>query len=254
MGKAMRDDLLHAQASIDWAVSQLPSFNQRLAVWLKDNIEITTRDPDPNVPNEVVVAVEKTLFPLAFMVEAGAYINAIRSSLDILACALARRYRMPNPEDQYFPIAPSKEIFESFRGYKGSEFVKGLPQSERVKIEALKPYTGGNEKLCLLHRLDIVRKHKRLIEPAVLPNMLTVSAWGAVPEEVFTPIKRCISANGETVLGLLKKQRIDDPKFHITPYVAINEADVPFYQDGVIAVIREFANLASGIVKRFDAF
>jgi hypothetical protein len=247
----MRDDLLHAQASIDWPVSQLPSLEKQLRIWLRDNIEITTRDSDPNVPNEVVAAVEKTPFPLKFMVEAGAYINAIRSSLDILACALAHRYGMPDPDDHYFPVAPSQRIFESLRGYKGSEFVQGLPQSERVKIESLQPYEGGNKTLCALHRLDIVRKHKRLIEPAVLPHLVTVSAWGFQPSDVFTPVAHWISGNGETVLGLLKKDRVDEPKIKIAPYIAIYETG-PFHRREVIETIRTFAALANSAVKLFD--
>jgi hypothetical protein len=247
----MRDDLLHAQASIDWPVSQLPSFEKQLRMWLQDNIEISTRDPDPNVPNEVVVAIETTPFPLKFMVEAGAYINAIRSSLDILACALARRYRVPDPDKHYFPIASSQTIFESLCGYKGSKFVQGLPQSERVKIKSLQPYEGGNKTLCALHRLDIVRKHKRLISPAVLPNLVTVKAWGFQPADVFTPVPHWVPINGETILGHLKKDRVDDPKIEIAPYVAINEAG-PFQRRGVIETIREFAAFAISAVRLFD--
>lgn len=43
----------------------------------------------PDTPNDMVVAVEKEPLPLSFNVEVGAYINAIRSSLDILATAMA---------------------------------------------------------------------------------------------------------------------------------------------------------------------
>ena len=38
-----------------------------------------------------------------FLVETGAYINAIR--MDILATALAHRHGMLKPEDVYFPVA-----------------------------------------------------------------------------------------------------------------------------------------------------
>jgi hypothetical protein len=99
----MRADLLHAQASIDWAVSQFPPFEERITVWLKANIKTGLRDPDPKVPNNVLVAFEKEPLPLSFIVEAGAYIHSIRSGLDILATALAYRYQMPRPEDAYFP-------------------------------------------------------------------------------------------------------------------------------------------------------
>ena len=158
------------------------------------------------------------------MVETGIYINAIRSSLDILATSLAYRYRIPDPEDHYFPVAGSKTIFESLRGYKGAEFVQGLPDVEQVKIKSFKPYEGGNKTLWALHRLDILRKHKRLISPAILPNLMTVKAWGFQPTDVFTPVPHWVPINGETVLGHLKKDRVDEPKIEIAPYVAINEA------------------------------
>ena len=60
------------------------------------------------MPNNVIVAVEKEVLPLSFVVEVGAYINSIRSSLNVLATALAYRYQMPKPEDVYFPIAGSE--------------------------------------------------------------------------------------------------------------------------------------------------
>jgi hypothetical protein len=42
-------------------------------------------------------------FAVLFLVETGAYINAIR--MDILATALAHRHGMPKPGDVYFPVA-----------------------------------------------------------------------------------------------------------------------------------------------------
>ena len=44
----MRYDLLHAQASVDWAVAELPSLNDRINAWLQFNLEVTIKDPDPN--------------------------------------------------------------------------------------------------------------------------------------------------------------------------------------------------------------
>ena len=55
--------------------------------------------------------------PLAFSVEAGAYINAIRSSLDILAMALVRRHGLAIPEDKVsFPFFRTEEAFRKQRG------------------------------------------------------------------------------------------------------------------------------------------
>ena len=67
------------------------------------------------------------------MVEAGAYINALRSSLDILAYALAIRYGVPHPDDCYFPVVRSEKEFLA-GGYKGAKFVKGLPKANELKL------------------------------------------------------------------------------------------------------------------------
>jgi hypothetical protein len=80
---------------------------------------------------------------------------------------------------------------------------------------------------------------------------VTVKAWGFQPTDVFTPVPHWVPINGETVLGHLKKDRVDEPKIEIAPYVAINEAG-PFQRKGAIETIREFANFASSIVKLFD--
>src|SRR4051794_35545949 len=104
----MRDDLLHAQASIDWAVAQLPAFQKRLSAWVDENIEVVIEDSKSETADDIVVAVEKASLPLSFLVETGAYINAIRSSLDILATSLAYRYGVPKPDKCYFPFAGSQ--------------------------------------------------------------------------------------------------------------------------------------------------
>jgi hypothetical protein len=91
----MRDHLLHAQASVDWAVSNFPIFEERLNSFIKSNLNIIIEDSYSDAFYDPVVVIEKAPLPLTFNVEAGAYINAIRSSLDILATALAYRHGMP---------------------------------------------------------------------------------------------------------------------------------------------------------------
>jgi hypothetical protein len=59
----VRDDLLPAQASIDWAVSNFPAFQELLSAWLQ--------------PEQSHNSDGKRAAPLVFNAEAGAYINAI---------------------------------------------------------------------------------------------------------------------------------------------------------------------------------
>jgi hypothetical protein len=60
----------------------------------------------------LIVATAKQPLPLEFSVEAGILINAIRTSLDILATSLAHRYNIPNPDDVFFqsPNRPTISI------------------------------------------------------------------------------------------------------------------------------------------------
>ena len=68
---AVRDDLLHDQASVDWPVAQFPFLESRINAWVQFNLEMAIEDPDPNGPNNVILVVEKEPFPLSFNVEVG---------------------------------------------------------------------------------------------------------------------------------------------------------------------------------------
>jgi hypothetical protein len=110
----MRPDLLEAEASVAWVVSQLPDLAKRLDAWLERGVSTELRDPGAHATHNLIIGVEKELLPLSFNVEVGAYINVIRSSLDILAMVLVRRYNLDIKEDKvFFPIARSESHFVS---------------------------------------------------------------------------------------------------------------------------------------------
>jgi hypothetical protein len=247
----MRDDLLHAKASVDWAASNFPSFELRLNIWAKGNVDVIIKELPPDTPNDVVVAIEKEPIPLAFQVECGAYINAIRSSLDILASALAERHCQELTNDAYFPVAASADVFASGKGFKGSKFIKALPAQERDIIESLKPYKGGNKLLYALHQLDIVRKHVRLLSAIMQPARLSIFGVPGVMQH-FTAVSLgwVRSFEDETVLGLFTKG-IPKPQFEFTPQICLNETSYLPGRD-IVAALREFAGTANAIIRLFD--
>lgn len=245
----MRDDLLDAQASVDWAVSQLPSFVQRIEAWLRDNVYFRVEKTEPPITHSVLIASQKDRFPLTFNVEFGAYINAIRSSLDILATALAIRRGACRPDKAYFPVARSAAAFAA-GSYKGHELVKGLPDTERVVIESLKPYKGGNETLCTLHDLDIVRKHRRLIDVQASPASMTIKGSDAALRQVIPTGFGTVRPNEETILCFLWN-RAANYNIKVAPHVAINEVGSAGRKP-VIADLNEFASLAHAIIKLID--
>lgn len=243
----MRADLLEAQASIDWPCSQFLTFHARLEAWLKDSVHIEIRGVPPPATHNPIVAVEKELLPLAFSVEAGAYINAIRSSLDILAMVLVRRHGLAIPEDKVsFPFFRSLEAFEK---QKGGLLLQHLPAADRAIIENLKLYPEGNPALWTLHHLDVVRKHRRLLDVRIQPIHLSMA--GTLKPDDFVPLATgTIQVNDETVLGLLRKG-VPEPTVQSRFYVTISE-ESNLKRRPVLATLIYLADLASGVIKLFD--
>jgi hypothetical protein len=103
--------------------------------WLKRGVSIEIKDLPPPAESNLIIALENELLPLLFQAEVGAYINSIRSSLDVLAMALVKRHNTQIREDRvFFPIAKSKEEFER-RGSGAQKFLEGLPELDRRLIE-----------------------------------------------------------------------------------------------------------------------
>ena len=133
----MRYDLIEARASIEWPVSQLAGLQGRFDAWLTRSVKIEIREtPGPENFNPIV-ADEKELLPIVFSVEAGAYINSIRSSLDILAMALVRRnglLRRPGREAATLAIYGRGDFrlrySSATRGERTSLFLRDSKQSD----------------------------------------------------------------------------------------------------------------------------
>lgn len=244
----MRADLLEAQASVDWAFDQLLPFNERLEAWLRANVVIEVRDVPPPATHNPIVAFEKELLPIAFSVEAGAYINTIRSSLDILAMTLVKRHLLEVPEERVmFPIYGNEA---AFLAQSGGPLAQNLPDDDRAKITSLKPYREGNTALWALHRLDIVRKHRRLLDVQLRPIHLSMT--GSLKPGDFEPLHgEPFQAGAETVLGLLRKG-VAPPAIQSRFYVAINEPGV-IRRGPVLATLIHLAEAASSAIRLFDA-
>ena len=219
----VRADLADAFACVDWAESMFQSLARRIDDWLNGNISDATVKPlTADVPNDIVVVSIKEPLPLFFHVEVGAYINAMRSALDLLATSLAHRFDMPKPDKVSFPVTDSRENFLT------RKFFKQLPDAERKIIESIEPYKGGNQLLWALHELDNKRKHRRLLDVAVHPRQFSISA---ADKDFFTPVATgwIEGVDGELVLGLIKKgTRVIDMK--CVPHVMIDEPDLVLRQ------------------------
>jgi hypothetical protein len=185
--------------------------------------------------------------PVAFSVEAGAYVNTLRSSLDILGMALVRRHSLAIAEHRvYFPVADSKEALLK---NGGAPLLQELPEEDRVRLLALKPYRSGNAALWALHHLDIVRKHRRPLDVQIRPIHLSMK--GSLKPGDFEPLHgEPFQAGAETVLGLLRKG-VPEPAMQSRFYVAINEPST-IQRRPVLATLAHLTDAASGAIKLLD--
>jgi hypothetical protein len=244
-----RPDLAEAQACISWAFSHLAPLTRRLDEWLERSVDTELRDPGENATHNLIIGVEKEPLPLSFNVEVGAYVNTIRSSLDILAMVLVRRHGLDVKEDQvYFPIARSETAFND-RNWAGRKLLNALPPQDRQVIESLKPYKGGSEGLWTLHHLDILRKHRRLLSVELHPISITLK--GTLKEGDFEPLAvEAVHVNEETIIGMLRKG-VSPTLVRSKFYVRMNEeGELP--RRPVSATLVYLIDMVTGIIALFD--
>ena len=106
----MRDDLVHAHASIDSAIARLPAFGEEIESWLSANVDCRVEQLEPQLTHSPIIVKMKAPLPLSFNVDFVVYINAIRSSLDILFTTFATRYGIGKPEDAISLLPPAIQI------------------------------------------------------------------------------------------------------------------------------------------------
>jgi hypothetical protein len=240
----MRDDLSEAEAAIDWAYAQLPVLQKRIIKWRNNRNYSVVIDVDSE-PGKKLYRLDKIRpFDLLISAEAGAIIHSIRSSLDLLACALAARNGYPESRSTQFPIWKSRKAFEDCRT-RPFDHIKELSGADQDMIKSLRPYPGGNDKLCTLHELDLTRKHRRLLGLSMFPRGVLLQ--GTIEHPVM--LTEWNGTDEEPVV-LSTPATAPDGQISVNFQVALREAGVTGSED-CTQPIREFAYTAKEIVLRF---
>jgi len=245
----MRDDLLDAQASVDWAVAQLPRLGERVEAWHNDAPYRIVTEPHPDMGKQLIKLRDIKPFPAVINAEVGAIINSTRSSLDLLAAALARRNGKTPTADTHFPIFSSLlDFIDPIAGIDGRECKKWLSEGERAIIKALKPYPAGNDRLVVLQKLDVIRKHVRLINVRVVPASIIVS-----PESWAQGFGMPTGWDGFHEEAVLAWTSIDatECQFAIPLQITFDEGSI-VANHPVVSALRNLASLADSIIKLFD--
>lgn len=241
----MRADLEDAYAAADWAITHLEGFNQRLSAWIDSPPYSVIEEPHPEIGQKFIkLRVENPLEP-TFNAEVGAIINTIRTSLDLLASALARRNGKKPSADRHFPIYPT--LYDFIDPLNVSKRKKWLSDSERQIIEKLKPYRGGNDRLFALHHFDVIRKHEQLINVCVTPLRLNTQLGALL--QGFRPVPW----PGFDDDAIIATTRIDaaDSQIQLTLEVRFSEGDL-VSNEPVGKALRDFWRLAATIIEMFE--
>jgi hypothetical protein len=253
---SMRDDLLDAHAAVDWAVSQIPLIQNAFFDWCKEHPYKLVREPDSQRGGYVLVAYPSGTFPLINNAWVGAIVNSIRSSLDSLAAALARRNGKNPSADTHFPIFASEQcMIDPLEGIEGK---KWLSNGERTAIKALMPYKEGDDTIWPLHQLDILRKHERLISASVdvrgfrwesghiggAGGYMMVGGLAGI-ERLKDKIILC--GAGGSSLDVTKSHA------HISAHITFDEFAIGLADHEVAATLSRFATRVDEIIKLFDS-
>lgn len=241
----MRADLLNANAAIDWAEAQLPLLGDKIESWRESGAYVVVQEFDPQRGKDAIkINVGKPL-PLLINAEAGAIINSIRSSLDLLITALAERNGHAAPTDTYFPIYKSLARFSDPKD-STHEKIRRISAADAAEIKKLCPYPGGNDHLVALHQLDIVRKHQRLVEGRAEISRVNLTGWGLNAEFPPTWIRLEDDAPHMWVNAGAK-----DYKLEVTVEVTLRQP-LARSRGLLLQTLHEFSGVARGIIRLFD--
>lgn len=241
----MAPDLSDTKAAIDWAVAQLPDLAKQAIKWRHTRPYAVSIDANSD-PGKKLYSIKITnpLDPIV-SAAAGAILHSIRSSLDLLACALAARNGWQESKSTYFPIWKTKADFLDPKSDVLKK-IKRLSQVDQDIIKNLRPYPRGNELLCSLHDLDLTRKHRRLLKTFVFPGGLRLIGF---PDGGPIWIHELGGFDQETVLASTDRT-VPDGDITVTLHVAFNETSAARRKDFTTS-LREFASLATSVLGLF---
>jgi len=172
----------------------------------------------------------------------GDAVHNLRVALDYLACELVRSADI-EPKGVYFPICETVEKYKSEAGGK----IKGMPQAAKDEIDKIRPYSGGNDALWGLHKLDIIDKHR------LLPTVgMRVGSWqvnlSLTPTE-YNLAMPSVLEEGDTI-GWIPGNHETDKRMSVTADIAFGEPEI-FQSRPIIETLTQLANMVKAIVADF---
>jgi hypothetical protein len=243
----MRDDLLEAYAACSWAGSQLPLLKKRIDDWIARPAYEVVEELRPEIGKKFFkLKIDRRIGDSLINAEVGVIINSLRSSLDLLASALAIRNGKRPCRDHHFPIYLSLDDF--IKPKNATKRKKWLSDKQMMTIEKLKPYKGGDNELFALHHLDIARKHVRLIRFQTVPKTFILD-----PDAYAQGFEFATAIPGLSDGAVIGWTDIDAVKynFHLMIDITFDEPDI-LPSAPIFETLRRFYGMVDGIIQHFE--
>ncbi len=236
-------DLSGPLAKLDWADGQIPTVEAAQADLVAKNTRRTLCvGPGPDGRNHPFVrtAIDNFTAPDALTAHIGAIIHAQRTALDFLICELSERNGAPPNRKPYFPIRQSEELFTTDGNVRKD--MRDLTEPERAILVGLKPWRGGHDHIYLMHELDLMDKHRKLIVASRHISELSIEGSGWIQSIGWRK-------EGEDVrVSMIQEGSVD-----LVPTV---ELAIRTESSGAVSLVRtlhDFGAATRGILKLFEA-
>lgn len=203
-------------------------------------------EPDPNDPEwELLVAQLRTPIDPLIQGDVGAIINSTRTALDLLLSALlAANGEKPN-SDAHFPIRRSSGDF--LAAVTMLESKKWLRADEAAAIKQTRAYDGGDHFLYPIHKLDILRKHERLLTVEAFLEGASITLFPGMSVPIHEVSK------DKTALFRIPRGRFHPTKGNtlFTTEILFNEPTLLKTRQPAIGVLRNFTCRVRAIIEEF---
>jgi hypothetical protein len=214
---------------------------ERLTREVYEHIQIEVRDNRATGQREWWTSCD-AMFTRQVALVAGDAIHNLRAALDLMYCELVRAAGNTIADYDTFPFRKSARAFEDTVPAIGKRIAGGALEA----LRELEPFKGGNEPLYLLHRLDIIDKH-RLLTATVVSARGGITR-GELPTLHLLPDTESVALGPRKALAFVMP--LDDPEVDEIggPFIElfINEPEAGAVQlfDPLLRELQQAANRA----------
>jgi hypothetical protein len=157
-----KERIRHVSLKFDRAKSHAAALREAVETFFKAQPYKVGAKHDPDTRRLVYYIASAEPAPDDLSLLAGDALQNLATALDHLAYQLVCKDTgdaPPNPRGIYFPIADDQPKYEAS---KATKMLGASPQT-LARLDAIKPYRGGNDSLWRLARLNNIEKHRLLI-------------------------------------------------------------------------------------------